>query len=327
MNITEEVLNAKSQIKSYFFSDINAIMKEKYGVKWEEYRKKWAESNDIRNDVNDYPLYVLTELNSFCNLRCKMCKHAEDSGKTEHKSMPIEMYENIIKQCNEMGVPSINIGTGTECTLHPDIDKIMADLKKSGAIDKFFLTNGSTLSDKLIDQIFEAEFERVEISVDAATSQTYEKIRRNGRYQKLEDNIHKLIEEKKRRKLKLPIIRLSFCVQEDNIKEIDAFYKKWENRVDVIEFQKIVTTTINIQNRCSCHRCSHPFNRLTIDYDGNIYPCCSILYQSEYCLGNIKDISLYDAWHGEKIERIRQSFISGKLLEHCNKCLLSIFGE
>lgn len=327
MSIAEEVLNSKSQIKSYFFSNIDVIMKEKHGTQWEIYRKIWQETNDISREVNDYPLYILTELNSFCNLRCKMCKHAEDSSKIERKSMPLEMFESIIKQCSELGVPSINIGTGTECTLHPNIDRIISDVKKTGAIDKFFLTNGSTLNDKLINQIFEGEFERVEISVDAATIQTYQKIRINGNYQKLEENIDRLIEEKKRRNVKLPIIRLSFCVQDDNVEEIDMFYEKWANRVDVIEYQKMVTTSADIQNKYSCHRCSNPFNRLTIDYNGNIYPCCSILYQSEYCLGNIYNISLYDAWHGEKIEKIRQSFRTGKLLEHCNKCLLSVYGE
>ncbi|MDD7333712.1 MAG: radical SAM protein [Lachnospiraceae bacterium] len=327
MSITKEVLDSETQITSYQFTDIDAIMNEKWGGQWSEYREKWAASNDIQNEVSDFPLYILTELNSFCNLHCTMCKHAEDSSEMERKSMPIEMYEEIIKQCKEMGVPSINIGTGTECTLHPQIDRIMTDVKKSGAIDKFFLTNGSTLNARLIDLIFGGEFERVEISVDAATAETYEQIRRNGKYQRLEDNINQLIEKKRLRKSKLPIIRLSFCVQKDNIEEIDAFYDKWQNKVDVIEYQKMVSTAVDIQNQCSKRRCANPFNRLTIDYEGNIYPCCSILYQTEYCLGNIRDISLYDAWHGKKIESLRESFKRGKLFEHCNRCLLSIYGE
>lgn len=330
--IQNEVLSSPQQIKSYAFTDVDEVMICKHGNKWSDYRRKWSESSNLNATVNEYPLYVLTELNSFCNLRCLMCKHSEDNLNMERKSMPIEMFHKVIEQCNEMSIPSINIGTGTECTLHPDIEKIMQIMSQSNAIDKFFLTNGTTLNQKMINNIFETGFERVEISVDASSSETYEKIRRNGKYQKLENSINMLINEKQKRKTRLPIIRLSFCVQSGNVNEIDEFYEKWKDRVDIIEFQKMVTLgrqSVGNKNEqyISKMTCVHPCNRLTVDYDGNIYPCCSILYQSEYCLGNINDMMLYEAWHGKKIMKLRESFKTGKLFKHCNNCLLSIYGE
>lgn len=328
MSIKDEVLqNNSRQVITYSFTPMDDILLQKHGQKWEDYRKRWGGTQDIRK-VSDIPLYLLLELNSFCNLRCKMCKHAEDDWHAERHSMPMHVFDKIIEECSTLGIPSINIGTGTECTLHPKFQDIILRVKDSGAIDKFFLTNGSTLSNKMIDGIFEGEYERIEISVDAATKETYEKIRKNGNYEKLEKMILKLISDKKKRNLKLPLIRLSFCVQEDNIDEIDSFYKKWEGKVDLIEYQKVsLPYVFTGGEEPLIKKCMQPFNRMTINYNGDIFACCGILYQDRYCLGNIADTTIYEAWHGERMKELRNSFRNGELMQHCRECLLSIYGR
>lgn len=327
MSIRDEVITTQDkQVVAYNFTDMNEIMEEIHGIKWTNYRRQWIATSDI-NNISDIPLYLLLELNSFCNLRCKMCKHANDDNiKANRRSMPMDIFYKIMDETKDLKIPSINIGTGTECTLHPNFKEIALNVKKTGAIDKFFLTNGSTLSDEMIKNIFDGEYERVEISMDAATSNTYTKIRINGNYHKLETMVLKLISEKQKRKSKLPLIRLSFCVQDDNINEIELFYEKWKNKVDMIEYQKISKPN-QTGGVPKLKRCYQPYNRLSIDYNGNIYPCCSILYQNSYCIGNIKDISIYEAWHGEKMQALRKGFESEKMLHHCKECLLSIYGE
>lgn len=328
MSIKDEVLlNENKQITSYIFTNIDEIMNERKGDVWNAYRKAWNATSNI-SKVSSIPLYILLELNSFCNLKCKMCKHALDSD-VEKKSMDIRLFNKIIEECIQLGVPSINIGTATECTLHPNFKDICYKLGTSNIIDKFFLTNGSTLSDEMIDYIFIGGFERVEISVDAATEKTYSKIRCGGNFTRLEQNIERLLEKKKNYGLKLPIIRLSFCVQKDNIEEIDAFYEKWKDKVDIIEYQKVSKRYVgNLESatpKIKC--CTQPFNRMTIDYDGNIYPCCSILFQNEYCIGNINNMTLLEAWESNRMRRIREGMGNNeKLLEHCKHCLLSIYG-
>ena len=327
MSVYREVISSEKAIVSYTFTNIDNILYEKSGNAWLEYRKQWNDTNNIKV-INDIPLYILLELNSFCNFRCKMCKHGNDEQEQEKLSMPMEIYEKIVDECRRLKVPSINIGTGTECTLHPRFEEIALRLKETGAIDKFFLTNGSTLDQHMIDIIFEGEYERVEISVDAATEETYSKIRINGNFNKLEQAILNLICEREKRKSKLPIIRLSFCVQEDNMNEIDSFYEKWKDKVDVIEYQKVSQPYAGeVKKKPIVNLCLQPFNRLTIDYRGNIYPCCSILYYERYCLGNIKDISIYDAWHSEKMNILRNGFVTGNVLLHCNECLLALYGK
>lgn len=329
MSIKDEVLNENNrQVITYGFTPIDDILMLRHGKKWKNYRERWIDSQGMKK-ISDIPLYLLLELNSFCNLKCKMCKHAEDNRDIKHESMSIEIFDKIIEECHSLEIPSINIGTGTECTLHPKFNDIMVKVKESGAIDKFFLTNGTTLSEKMIEKIFKGEYERVEISVDAATKETYEKIRIQGNYKKLEKMIIRLIDEKKIRGTELPIIRLSFCVQDDNMNEIDMFYEKWKNKVDLIEYQKVSSyvSIDSVKKEPRIKKCSQPFNRMTINYKGDMFACCSILYQDKFCLGNIRDLSIYEAWHSEKMKKLRNSFKNGQLMQHCKECLISIYGE
>lgn len=323
MSIVEEILGSKNQIVSYGFSDMNRIMEEKWGGEWKDYRKRWKMVAEEPGSLEDIPLYLVLELNSFCNLKCIMCKHSDDAIDLPRKSMDMSIIKKVCAEMKELGIPSVNIGSGTECTLHPHFREIALMIKETGAIDKFFLTNGTTLTEKMVDIIFEGDYERVEVSVDAATSETYASIRRNGSLDRVEKGVNALLDRKKKLQVKTPIVRLSFCVQERNKSEIDAFYEKWRDKVDVIEYQKVSVPdkikTVDEMNMACCQ----PFNRLTVNYDGNIYPCCSILYQDSYCLGNIDDMTLLDAWRGEKMERLRQGIINKKPLPHCEQCMRS----
>lgn len=58
-----------------------------------------------------------------------------------------------------------------------------------------------------------------EISIDAATKETYEKIRRGGKWETLQSNL-KFVDT-----LGLGYVTLSFVVQEDNYTELEAFYE------------------------------------------------------------------------------------------------------
>jgi radical SAM protein with 4Fe4S-binding SPASM domain len=50
--------------------------------------------------------------------------------------------------------------------------------------------------------------------------------------------------------------------------------------------------------------------------DGNVYACC----MNEAPLGNLRDSTLDEIWHGEKINAIREQLAKGRLGDGCNVC-------
>ena len=51
--------------------------------------------------------------------------------------------------------------------------------------------------------------------------------------------------------------------------------------------------------------CPSPWQRMTIGYDGMVFPCVSD-YLARDPIGDVKEESLYDIWHGEKIKKLNR---------------------
>lgn len=159
------------------------------------------------------------------------------------------------------------------------------------------------------------------ISIDAASVDTYRQIR-GANLEVLEKNIYELINSKHKHRSALPIVRLSFVKMRENIHEIGDFIKKWEHKVDIIDFQDLIDCT-NLDNPqpvdVEPFVCSHPFQRIGIDWDGSIYPCCGFYYK-HFKIGNINEMTLAEAWKTDALRTLRESFFNGKIHPACQNC-------
>ena len=259
------------------------------------------------------------ELTSWCNYSCVMCFRSYKVQKTR-EYMPLELVQKIADEAKQMGVYSLWVGAGSECMLHPQIEDALKILFSINTIDCTFLSNGSLISEEVSKVFVEHQTGQLSISLDAATPETYKKIRRGGVLEKVEKNIQRFLEM--RGDNLLPLLRVSMVKLKENEHEREAFLKKWENRADVIDFQTCVdfSDVNDINNVVKWHpECSQPFKRLYIREDGTIYPCCTE-YAIHYPLGNVKDISLAEVWHGEKINKLRALLKQNNKPNFCRKC-------
>jgi radical SAM protein with 4Fe4S-binding SPASM domain len=240
-----------------------------------------------------------------------------------NKNISMSLIQKLIDECNTLEIPSINIGGFTECTINPHIMEILAMVKGPHLLDRFLFTNGSMLSQELCDLLIDLQFERVYISLDAATAKTYKTIRGYD-LSKVESNIKRLLATKKQRNSQLPLIRVSFCIQDKNQNEIEAFYKKWENKVDIIDYQKCINFDNARINNTRLKKCEGPFTSLSVTCDGDILPCCTE-YGKEIKLGNLADMSLLDAWKSIKMIKLREVFTkNNEAPEACMNCSRNI---
>lgn len=309
------------RLMHYEFNDVKQLLTKKHGDKFLEYREKW-DYHRINLVKAVTPLYLVLETNTYCNLKCKMC---EKNYYTKSKNdIRMEFIDKLVDECNKMNLPSLLVGASAECLLSPSIKEILEKLSKIGAIDKFLITNGTYLNESIIDSLLELEFERVYISLDAATSDTYSKIR-GGDLQKVENNIENLLRRKKEAGKELPVVRVSFVKQKENEAEVECFIDKWKDKVDIIDFQEMIDFgNINdLQDKPNIpYKCEAPFTTLHVDSYGNIYPCCTF-YSKYFCLGNIQDMTLEEAWNCDKINNLRRDIINGDMPLPCRNCVTS----
>jgi len=95
-----------------------------------------------------------------CNLACTYCNEFDDFS----KPVPIEEMYRRIDRLGAMGTSIITI-SGGEPLLHPELDEVIARIRKNGIIAGL-ITNGYLLTAKRIEELNRAGLEYLQISID-----------------------------------------------------------------------------------------------------------------------------------------------------------------
>ncbi len=322
-------------VESVTYTDIEAVLTEEFGDRFNAYRVEYHKSlnYDKNGFVPDFPLTVSLELVNRCNLSCVMCYTINHKDPKATFSLPD--IEKLMAECGENKLPAMVVGMGSEALIYKGVREALEHVRKADVMDVFLGTNGILLTEDLSRFLVEQRIARIEVSLDAATPETYLKVRGKDELEKVEANLEKLIEIRKQMRSKLPVIRLCFCVQDENLHEQKAFLEKWDGKVDYIDFQEMVdfgnvdefretadalTSPPPDAAKPDSTFCAYPFNSLHVWSDGGVTPCCTF-FGKALVIGNVRDQSLKEIWDGDAIKDIRSQLLSGDVNPVCHACL------
>jgi MoaA/NifB/PqqE/SkfB family radical SAM enzyme len=283
-----------------------------------------------------YPISVELDLADFCNLKCWWCRFAY-----AHKPiiMSLSLAKKILKELAEVGVKSIVFSGGGEPLLNPNFDKIV-EYGYSLGLDQGIYTNGVNIHKYV--EVLNQKMKFIYVSVDAATKETYQKIKGVDCFNEVLENISLLCEHKDKAK-----IGLGFLVSPDNFHEITMFINLLnEFNVDYIQFRPAVTDNIDkiwlrtitrFLLRLKSDKiivANYKFNDLLqenagrnyskclghnflggISADGTVWLCLNHRYYEGFDIGNLREQSFKEIWNGEK----RKQAIQKICLEECPK--------
>ena len=136
-----------------------------------------------------YPAHLHLILSDLCNLNCPGCAYrmenyssnqlfgvkSEDGmvNNNPNRMIEYELAKKILLDCKEMGTLGVEFTGGGEPTLHPQIRELM-DLAQSLGLHTALITNGLRMG-QLTMQALGCDW--VRFSIDAATPETYAKVR------------------------------------------------------------------------------------------------------------------------------------------------------
>jgi MoaA/NifB/PqqE/SkfB family radical SAM enzyme len=197
---------------------------------------------------NKHPRFLEIEVTTRCNLKCKMCEHTY--WKEPSCDMTFKQFKSIIDQFPKLKWIGLT-GIG-ESFLHPDFFKMLKYVKDRGLyveiFDNFFLLDKEK-SKKLID----IGVDRIILSIDAATKETYEKIRIGANFDIVMRNVKDFLELRKERKAFFPKFEFNYVITSLNIHEAEQFI----DLIDSFEFKDLYAgKTINYA------RMLHPFKEI-----------------------------------------------------------------
>ena len=305
-----------------------------------EYRTKFENASNFKKIYN-HPIHIDLEIDNICNFACTFCPIGQPESELgkfykEKHQLPIEKIFNLIDECKDIGVNSIQFSIINEPLGNKNIYKILKYATSKEFEDVFIVSNGSLLNKTRAEKLLDTGITKIQFSLDAFKKETYEKNRftktkKPQLYETVRNNILNFIELRNSKKLKFPLVRVSFIELEDNKDEIDDFENFWSSKVDAINFQKLVDYTdkaISFEENNSPVRCNMSNFRLAIKSDGNVRPCC-VSYGENILIGNVYKTSLMEIWHSKifkDFQKMHNEYRSHenpsckKCLEHTNLC-------
>ena len=171
-----------------------------------------------------------------CNLRCVYCMPEEGIECIPHEE--ILTYDEILKICNvvsELGIKKIKI-TGGEPLIRKDIVNLIRDIKNLDKIEQVTLTTNGILLYDMLDDLYDAGIDAINISLDTLESDNFKKITRRDGLEKVLKAIDKAYDLGIRVKINCLAIR-DFNI--DEIADIASFAEDREIDVRFIELMPI----------------------------------------------------------------------------------------
>ena len=297
---------------------------------WTNFRNKYFSANNL--EEHDFPPQIDIELNSSCNMTCPFCIHGY--GERPKSELTLEQFKTVVNEAVKEGARGLKLNYINEPMLRKDFEACISYAKQAGMLNVYFVTNGTLLTKTRRDRLLNSGVTKVFISVDATTEEIYNKQRLSGKFKKVVSNVNALIDERNALDKRYPLIRVSFLINQINQHQENEFRNAWSGRADLIAFQKmnelpsedtgltIKLSDEELEKQRKEYRCSFPFKQLVIDSDGDISPCCKLGGQN-LAIGNIKEMTLKEAWDCDQSKEFRTMHREGRWHENeiCKRCI------
>jgi radical SAM protein with 4Fe4S-binding SPASM domain len=300
-------------------------------------------SKITKTPVNGFlPVALAIEPTTSCNLRCPECPSGLRSFTRPTGMLDVVMFDKTISELKD-ALLYLTFYFPGEPFLHKDFLKMV----KSATQKKIYTstsTNAHYLTPENAEATVQSGIDRVIISLDGTTQETYEQYRIGGNLEKVIEGTKNLIAAKKALKSSTPHVIFQFLVVKPNEHQIqDAKALSKSLGVDEIRFKtaqiydyedgsalipenekyarykKTASGKFEIKNKLLNH-CWKMWHSAVITWDGLVVPCC-FDKDAEYRMGNVSKQSFREVWSSEKYLSFRKQLIgSRKNIEMCKNC-------
>lgn len=283
------------------------------------------------------PFSVHLDICSLCNFRCNFCFQADTQAiKENHLQrgyMQWDMFEKIVGDlcAFEDKMKKIKIGLHGEPTLHPELPKMVRYIRDKDICDTLeMFTNGSLLNPELNLALVDAGLQRINISVEGLTAETYKDVTGVSLdYEKFLDNIRHLYENRKQLKIYIKIVDVGFTEEDKK-----TFYNTFGNICDEIFIEHIVpqwahTNKFDLDEvgmygqKITKYKyvCPFLFMYMHYNYDGTVSGC-TLDWARRVLIGDANNDSAVEIWNGNKLKQLQITNLEKKREEipFCGDC-------
>ena len=277
-------------------------------------------------DGLDFPEDVIVETNSYCNLSCIMCPYP--FLKRSKGEMDFQVFTKIVDEVAGISPNSrFWVAILGEPLLGKNLITMLRYARDKGLKHINLNTNATFLTPEMTSQLLDSGIENLHVSLDASSSETYDKIRVGGDFDTSVRNVECFLAEKRKRGITSLQVTAQMIVMEQNEHEAEEFKQYWLSRGAVVKIRLKMgwgaAVTPEDLKAAALKRdipCAWLLRSVSIHWDGT-FAQCDADYEAEYSPGDIKTQTIKEIWDNELAIRRKRTLSLNYLHPPCDTCL------
>ena len=328
---TADTLNFISKLTPRRLLNIAKLYSSFYVTKWKKKPVQWG-----------LPMTISFEPTTACNLRCPECPSGLRAFTRPTGNLKEDFFKETIDDIYKQLLYLIFYFQG-EPYINPKFLDMVKYANEKG-IYTITSTNAHFLNDDNARKTIESGLDRLIISVDGTSQETYESYRKEGNLENVLMGARNIIKWKKKLKSKTPHTIFQFLVVKPNEHQIPEIYKlakeigidevklKTAQIYDYAEGNPLIPTidqysryrkeadgSYSIKNELLNH-CWKLWHACVVTWDGLVVPCC-FDKDATHRLGDLKKASFSEIWHNKEYTEFRTKLLKGRdQIDICKNC-------
>jgi radical SAM protein with 4Fe4S-binding SPASM domain len=287
------------------------------------------------------PIVMEIEPTTSCNLRCPQCPSGLREFSRNTGMLDLNLYKKVIDELHPELMYLILYFQG-----EPFLNKNFLEFVKYAASKNVYTatsSNGHYFTDEMAKATVESGLDRLIISMDGLTQDTYEKYRVGGNLEKVLKGTERLVYWKNKLGSKTPNIIWQFIAFKHNEHQVPELKRRAKElgvdelgikTAQIYDYQhtdelipeaeelrryKKTEEGYVIKNEL-LNRCWRMWRGSVITWDGLVVPCC-FDKDATHRFGDVSQTSFAEVWKNERYQNFRKAILkSRKEIDICTNC-------
>jgi radical SAM protein with 4Fe4S-binding SPASM domain len=288
------------------------------------------------------PISISFEPTTSCNLRCPECPSGLRAFTRPTGMLQNDFFTKTIDQLQKDLLYLVFYFQG-----EPYLNPSFLNMVKYASSKKIYTatsTNAHYLNDANAKRTIESGLDRLIISIDGTTQETYQQYRIGGKLEKVLEGARNIVKWRKQLKSKTPFVVFQFLVVRHNEHQIEDVKKMaremgvddvWFKTAQVYDYENDPNHLIPTIDKYSRYRktvngtvfkgklanhCWRLWHDPVITWDGLVAPCC-FDKDAQHQLGSLKEKSFKEIWKNGAYTEFRRKILRGrKNIDICSNC-------
>jgi radical SAM protein with 4Fe4S-binding SPASM domain len=288
------------------------------------------------------PIVLEVEPTTSCNLRCPQCPSGLRSFTRDTGMLNFTLFKNIIDEVHHDLVWLVLYFQG-----EPFLNKQFLEFVKYAAGKNIYTATSSNahyFTDEMAKATVQSGLDRLIISIDGTTQESYSKYRIGGNLDKVIEGTKNIMEWKKKLNSSTPHVIWQFIAFKHNENEIETIqqlakqigvdelgiktaqvydYETDEEFIptqsDLSRYEKQDDGKFHIKNNL-LNQCWKMWRSSVITWDGLVVPCC-FDKDAQHQFGNVTTETFSEVWRSERYDQFRKAILKNrKGIDICTNC-------